>query len=318
MINASLNLTTVAPTSNEMLAQDAQMHLELLFTEDDKIFMTDMRPSGQFRTHVSKLDKCINRPLICISPVMGTRNKQDEINLKGIRNFVFETDKMPLHEQYAVLEKIKSSDFPIRSVVWSGNKSLHFVISCGDDLVLGNTEELVKKNYVRIWKGLESQLAEFGLTDIDQTLCRINALTRLAGQIRASTANIQTLVYKGHLTTSSFLHSIIKPETSERKIIRFEHIITDINNMSDFEAVLSRPENLKLLSFMRTPAWVKSENNYERIFNIGCWIVDATGCPFEVANEYFEKHVGPWLQHAGYKSQFNLGLINAYKYKNRL
>lgn len=66
--------------------------------------------------------------LVALNPIKGFRT---DLNCTAYRNFLVEMDVGPLKEQ---LDYIKSIGMPYSAVVFSGNKSLHFLISLDKDL----------------------------------------------------------------------------------------------------------------------------------------------------------------------------------------
>lgn len=66
--------------------------------------------------------------LVALNPIKGFR---EDLNCTAFRNFMIEMDYGPLKEQ---LEYAKKLEIPYSAVVFSGNKSLHFLISIDTDL----------------------------------------------------------------------------------------------------------------------------------------------------------------------------------------
>lgn len=66
--------------------------------------------------------------LVALNPIKGWR---EDANCTAFRNFLIEMDYGPLPEQLAYAKKI---ELPYSAVVFSGNKSLHFLISLDTDL----------------------------------------------------------------------------------------------------------------------------------------------------------------------------------------
>lgn len=66
--------------------------------------------------------------MCALNPIKGYR---EDSNCTAFRNFLVEMDYGPLKEQLAYAKKI---DLPYSAVVFSGNKSLHFLISLDKDL----------------------------------------------------------------------------------------------------------------------------------------------------------------------------------------
>lgn len=66
--------------------------------------------------------------LVALNPIHGFRN---DLGCTAFRNFLVEMDCGPLKEQ---LNYIKSLEMPYSAVIFSGGKSLHFLISLDQDL----------------------------------------------------------------------------------------------------------------------------------------------------------------------------------------
>lgn len=66
--------------------------------------------------------------LVALNPIKGWR---EDLNCTAFRNFLIEMDYGPLAEQ---LKYAKTIELPYSAVVFSGNKSLHFLISLDRDL----------------------------------------------------------------------------------------------------------------------------------------------------------------------------------------
>lgn len=66
--------------------------------------------------------------LISLNPIKGFR---EDVNATAYRNFLVEMDYGPLDEQ---LQYAKAIDLPYSAAVFSGSKSLHFLISLDQDL----------------------------------------------------------------------------------------------------------------------------------------------------------------------------------------
>lgn len=66
--------------------------------------------------------------LVALNPIKGFR---EDINCTAFRNFLVEMDTGPLAQQMAY---IRASGMPYSAVMFSGNKSLHFLISLDKDV----------------------------------------------------------------------------------------------------------------------------------------------------------------------------------------
>lgn len=109
-----------------------QIFLDILFDAEDKVFVGPDLYSG---TVVEK-NKILTAQFFCLNACDGGRKKSD---IKKFRNFLIEIDEipgtkapMPRKEQILLIhQKYKT---PYSTVVSSGNKSIHFIISLEEPL----------------------------------------------------------------------------------------------------------------------------------------------------------------------------------------
>jgi len=95
--------------------------LENAFKEE--VTMVPRDPNRNFE-YVSS-DKLL---LVALNPIQGFRNDAD---CTAYRNFLVEMDTGAIDEQ---LEYVKRYEIPYSAAIFSGNKSIHFVISLDQDL----------------------------------------------------------------------------------------------------------------------------------------------------------------------------------------
>lgn len=104
-----------------------------------------------------------------------------DANVTSYRNFLLELDNIPLAQQISLVR----DRLPITSIVYSGGKSYHFIISL--------TEPLPDETaYRRTARGLMEAVPE-----ADRTTKNPSRLSRLPGVLRPDTGNYQELIYLG-------------------------------------------------------------------------------------------------------------------------
>lgn len=104
-----------------------------------------------------------------------------DANVECFRNFLIEIDSVPLNIQIDLVR----SKMPVSSIVYSGGKSYHFLVSLQD--ALPNEAE-----YRRVARGLLEAVPE-----ADKSTKNPSRLSRLPGVVRPDTGLIQDLVYLG-------------------------------------------------------------------------------------------------------------------------
>lgn len=105
-----------------------------------------------------------------------------DANVTSYRNFLLELDSVPLKDQISLVR----DRLPVSSIVYSGGKSYHFIISL---LVPLSSES----EYRRVGRGLMEAVPE-----ADRTTKNPSRLSRLPGVLRPDTGLMQELVYAGN------------------------------------------------------------------------------------------------------------------------
>jgi hypothetical protein len=114
--------------------------------------------------------------LLCINPIKGFRKDN---NITKYRNFLLEIDTGNLQSQY---EYIKKLDIPTSACIYSGNKSLHFLISLEDPIPNEKTYRYIYKWILNI------------ATLVDQNVKNPSRCVRIPGVIRPDTGKEQRLL----------------------------------------------------------------------------------------------------------------------------
>lgn len=107
-----------------------------------------------------------------------SRARRADHNVTKYRNFLIELDSMPLEEQVDYV----TSKLPVTSIVYSGGKSYHFIISLTSPIPS-------KAEYDLTFKRIQKLLPK-----IDKACKNPSRLSRLPFSIRPDTANEQRLV----------------------------------------------------------------------------------------------------------------------------
>lgn len=110
---------------------------------------------------------------------MHTKRADDNVTV--FRNFLLELDNVPIYEQIQLV----TSKVPVSSIVFSGNKSYHFIIS------LSSPCETISE-----YRAYSRALLE-AVPEADKSTKNPSRLSRLPGAIRPDTKLLQELVYLG-------------------------------------------------------------------------------------------------------------------------
>ena len=294
------------------------MSLNLLFNDDDKIFICNVSNYGTCDEFVGTPDEVINaltsqsREFYCVNPVRDFKRAKKEI--ASYQNFLFESDANTLSEQYALLPKIMELGI-VRTATFSGNKSIHYVVSCSDQLYVGELGSLAAETaYKAIWAGLEQMFTKAGLT-IDKSGKNPATLSRVPGMPRKDTQTHQLLLNTGNLVTAEFLKSVA---VTTRKTA-YVRSTESVSSLAELEAKLAEPQHQRLALEIKYPAWISANaGNYPELLRVALWTIDEMGTTPDVLLAYFEKHLVPHLQARNYHKDWELPVYDAFKMKGLL
>lgn len=281
---------------------------KLIFAETDNIFLSNLDDShGHSNQIIVHNNTNEQRTYFCINPLRASIRRKSEI--KTFRNFLFEDDHNPIDVQLALLPKIASLGM-IAGATFSGGKSIHYIVSCSDDLNLGEPgSDIANEKYRAIWLGIAKILSDNGI-NVDSSNKNPAGLSRMPGSYRGNVQ--QTLVYMGNLVSSEFLQSLAvntirKPKTASN---------VDIANLEQLETVLNQIQHSNLRMYLRHPTWVNEHaGNYHTIFKLACWAIDELGLSLNLFESYFAKYTLTFLLKAKYYKDWQKPIYDAYKHK---
>lgn len=143
---------------------------------------------------------CINalHPELDLNPTKEyhapDKPRRADHNVICFRNFLLEIDDIPVEEQQ---ELLKSRNLPYTSAVYSGSKSVHFIISLKEPL-----------KDINEYRHLALRLHAL-IPEADPTSKNPSRLSRLPNSIRPDTGNMQKLLYLGDRIDNNYLLSLL-------------------------------------------------------------------------------------------------------------
>jgi hypothetical protein len=126
--------------------------------------------------------------------------KRLDSNVTCYRNILLELDNMPLEQQIAYIQQ----KLPVTSIVYSGGKSYHFIISLADPC---NTKEEYDNLVARI---------HAYIPEIDKATKNPSRFSRIPGATRPDTQKTQELIFLGTKVTKFELYNVL-PEVKQSK-----------------------------------------------------------------------------------------------------
>lgn len=147
-----------------------------------------------------------SRMILCaLNPIKGYRH---DANCTAFRNFLVEVDYGPLAEQLAYIKKI---GMPYSACVFSGNKSLHFLISLDTDLPSENVYRHFSQWILKI------------VTLADQNTQNPSRSIRIPGAWRSPSQKQRLVEIKGPVAVKDLVawlnqHPNEKPKEKEKRV----------------------------------------------------------------------------------------------------
>jgi len=159
-------------------------YLKVLFDPEDHICISQSVFSNHTRSTVDVINTLKNYEFVSINPFTPGTTRAAR-NVCKYRNFIieFEADSkgVPLDEQRATIDKL---GLPFSTQVFSGSKSMHFVISLETPLASAAEWEKLSGWLYNIMKPYK----------VDPKCCDIGRFTRVGGGFRVSKQSAQELI----------------------------------------------------------------------------------------------------------------------------
>lgn len=152
----------------------------------------------------------IQLTLCALNPIKGYR---EDLNCTAFRNFLVEIDFGPLAQQMAYIKKL---EMPYSAIVFSGNKSLHFLISLDTDLPSES-----------VWRHLSEWVLNI-VTLADQNTKNPSRSIRIPGAWREPSKKQRIVEFKGPVSLKDLgawlnQYPEAKPKGKEKRQVSEKH-----------------------------------------------------------------------------------------------
>jgi hypothetical protein len=220
-------------------------------------------------------------------------------NVSVFRNFVFEMDEIELHEQEQLLNSI---DIPFSSIIYSGGKSLHAIISLENPLELAPGERESINAYKAVWKSIAAYIdlyaAEIGLVGpgvsvVDPSCSNPSRFTRYPNSYREDKGKVQDVKHVGQRINSEVFNSLLKkcPDFKAAKVFKKQLPKDFSHTKMEFLRKVGRG----CLTQLKYAPRAASSGMYNYAYETVTWCIDE-GKPtkdlmIELMEEYFIKRV---------------------------
>jgi hypothetical protein len=251
--------------------------------------------------------------------------RRADVNVKEFRSFLFEMDSVNLEDQLKILE---ASKIPFSSIVYSGGKSYHAILSLESCLfgdLIDESRQSKVKEYKRIWKRLRAKIDHEGqaigislpkhsTSFVDSSCQNPSRFSRLPFEVRDN-GKTQDLVNLGsRLSLRNFYEllgtcPVLVEDSNEVKPVE-----SNVHTVSDFWHKC--PTGLK--NKLKYVDWAGSEGMYPELLKLTLWAIDSTGIDKDTFMEVLWSRTFLRLIEAGYpERKLTVAINDAYNSKRR-
>lgn len=257
-----------------------EKQLDLLFQETDNVWTGNLY----------ELDTVEKSEFFVINPLKSLETRSNE-NVAVYRNFLFEFDNAALEDQEAAISLIEQNGLPLRTVVFSGSKSYHMIVSMADNL---------GSDYRSAWEALAAEISLVTGLVADPACKNPARLSRVAGFIRPDTGKVQQLVHTGRLITNATVIGLISKHKIKAVVIKsVKAEISSDMDVEDFKIQLRYEKGLHSV-LSKIALWAQPAGMHPEILRLTLWAIDSIGVPKATFIKYAESSMLPHLQAANY------------------
>lgn len=249
------------------------------------------------------------------NPLKYNRSKprRADLNVTDYKNFLFEMDGPSLDEQYDIIQKCPL-DFT--SIVYSGGKSYHCIISISDYLGWEPHKWESIQYYKQLWKNIADVIDESaGAKVIDPSCKNPSRLSRLPNVPRAG-EKFQDLLHLGGLLTMQKLRAAgVSTDLTlkEKTTFNLKETDTRLSNTIALRSALSPGLQIEI-DYSKT--WAAPTGMYPEIYRLTMWAIDDAAPPKEVLIQLFWEKCFPNLINIGYpRYKLEKAIHDAYREK---
>ncbi len=229
--------------------------------------------------------------------------RRADLNVTRFQNFLFEMDNVPLEEQLSIFTALEvEHKIPFASIVYSGGKSYHGIISLEFPLeVTPHTSEALQ-TYKDTWNTIAHHLSKLvGASDnLFDTACQNPSRLSRFPTFQADGRERQDVISIGRLMNQVEFQSIMNSGSYTPTQPRSYRVVraSDATNTEELRMMIPAELDARL----KYPwYWAKGEaGNYPELFKLVLWLYDSTGATRDMVVEYMQKHTIPKLTAMGY------------------
>lgn len=270
---------------------------------------------------INPIDPSIDHAYL-LDPTKYAQNvpRRADLNVSCFRNFLFEMDSVPLDVQLKIFQSI---NVPFTSLVYSGSKSIHAILSVDSLNIVPHTIAGIQE-YKNLWIRLASYIdisakrqgfnyPEGKPSFLDHSCKNPSRFSRVPGFVRDNGKTQDLIALSDRLNADQWLQLESRlPKISMREIVKIDRPEGVVETEAQFFALA--PKGLAMS--IKYVDWAGSEGMYPILFRLCLWAIDSTNVSEECLANIFHKYVSPILnQHNYSEDRVDDAISKAYYYK---
>jgi len=244
--------------------------------------------------------------------------RRADINVTIFRNFLFEMDSVKLEDQLKILQ---GSEIPFTSIVYSGGKSYHAILSVEGGLQVDPHTLEALDAYKAVWMRLAAKLDREAKTlgleykeghksFIDHSCKNPSRLSRFPEVFRGKVKQ-ELVSLTERISAEEFEELLDKcPRVQVSSRQEFNTPEDVVESVEVFKAVCP----VGLLRKLKYVDWAADEGMYKELYRLSLWAFDETNVSKETLLEFMEEYTFKALLESGYPaSKLQIGVDHAYR-----
>lgn len=249
--------------------------------------------------------------------------RRADVNVSAYRSFLFEMDSVDLETQ---LDIFNNCGIKFTSIVYSGGKSYHAILSLSEPLSATPHCEEGIASYKTVWRRLRAKLDEYAISKgfelpegatsfIDGSCQNPSRLSRFPGSMVEGRKK-QTLLHLGSRISKKQFEELLDSCPEVKAANASQGFETDDPVESVREFWFRCPKGLK--NMLKYPTWVSDSNMYPELYRLTIWAIESTGVDKDTFIEALWQKTFDKLLDVGYpREKLYVAIEHAYEYKRR-
>jgi len=243
----------------------------------------------------------------------GSVPRRADLNVTEYRSFLFEMDGVSIDQQTEILN---NCGIEFTSIVFSGKKSLHAILSLQTPLNVPAHTNVGLARYKSLWRKLAAKIDAcarslgHGSAVIDQACSNPSRFSRFPDYVREGV--FQKIIYLGNRMSEKDFNTLLASCPNISDVREFKTPVNFVQVETEQQFWKCAPQWLQ--DELKYVPWASSENCYKDLYRVTRAAIDFTGVDYDVFLEVLNKFTFDKLAEVGYpKNKWTVGVKHAFR-----